>query len=101
MARAAGRVCRETGLKQTAHLRACGPQGCGQCIGPFPFASGFLIVLSTPLLKSLTASSSSLHEDTRALRALQPAGLLDQTGKVCQRFKGTMRGGFMGRLGRL
>ena len=40
-----GRFCRNESLAESR----CGHGGCGRCLGPFPFASGFLAVLSSPL----------------------------------------------------
>lgn len=59
-----GAFCRNA----TAAEERCGNAGCGGCVGPFPFASGFLVVLSTPLATEL-AASPVLRRDLRALRA--------------------------------
>lgn len=59
-----GAFCRNA----TAAEERCGHAGCGGCVGPFPFAAGFLVVLSTPLAEEL-AASPVLRRDLRALRA--------------------------------
>ena len=46
----------------------CRHRGCGACVGPFPFASGYLAILATPLAAEL-AGSRQLAEDVRALGA--------------------------------
>ena len=61
-----GKWCRSNDLTLPAHLKACGPSGCGRCIGPFIFASGFLIVLSQPLLASV-AFSPSLESEMQVI----------------------------------
>lgn len=58
-----GRFCRNA----SAAAKRCRNAGCGACIGPFPFASGFLIVLSTPLTAEL-ASSYGLQRDLELLQ---------------------------------
>ena len=59
-----GAFCRNA----TAAEERCGHAGCGGCVGPFPFAAGFLLVLSTSLAEEL-AASPVLRHDLRALRA--------------------------------
>lgn len=44
-----GRHCRNL----TSSEERCLNKGCGACVGPFPFASGFLSLLSTPLVADL------------------------------------------------
>lgn len=48
-----GRHCRN----ETSAEERCRYKGCGPCVGPFPFASGFLAVLSTPLAADLLATA--------------------------------------------
>ena len=59
-----GRSCRNV----TVAERRCRHAGCGACVGPFPFAAGFLVILSTPLAAAL-ARSPGLQSDLTALRA--------------------------------
>lgn len=75
----AGKWCRSTDLKLPAHLKVCGPEGCGRCIGPFLFASGFLVVLSSPLLADV-ASSDALPSEMAAFRAIEASHLIDKAG---------------------
>ena len=67
-------------LHLPAHVRACGPDGCGRCVGPFAFASGFLIVLSRALLASTVASDALTSEEARLL-SLDLALLPDKHGQ--------------------
>ena len=60
-----GRPCRNL----TVAERRCRHAGCGACVGPFPFAAGFLVILSTPLAATL-ARSPGLRSDLAALRAV-------------------------------
>ena len=60
-----GRPCRNL----TVAERRCRNAGCGACVGPFPFAAGFLVILSTPLAATL-ARSPGLRSDLAALRAV-------------------------------
>ena len=46
----------------------CGGQGCGTCVGPFPFASGYLAIFSTALATELS-QSAALEDDVLRLRA--------------------------------
>ena len=59
-----GRFCRN----QTTAEQRCRHAGCGRCVGPFPFAAGFLVILSTPLAAAL-ARSPGLQSDLATLRA--------------------------------
>ena len=59
-----GSYCRN---QSTAEQR-CRHTGCGRCVGPFPFAAGFLVILSTPLVAAL-AHSPGLRSGLVALRA--------------------------------
>ena len=59
-----GQNCRNV----TAAEERCRWQGCGGCVGPFPFASGYLAVLSTPLAVDVVGSAT-LHDDLSRLRA--------------------------------
>ena len=77
----AGRWCRTNDLRLPAHIQACGADGCGRCIGPFVFASGFLIILSRTLAGALV-TGGRLQSDALALRRLDTAGLPDKSGKV-------------------
>ena len=61
--RPAARWCRANALKLAAHVEACGAEGCGRCVGPFVFASGFLVVLSLPLAASLVAGGGLAAEE--------------------------------------
>jgi hypothetical protein len=40
--------------------------GCGSAIGPFPFAAGYLIVLSTPLVRAI-AATTALKSEVKSL----------------------------------
>lgn len=68
----AGKWCRNNDLRLPALEASCGAEGCGRCIGPFVFASGFLMVLSQPLLTAIT-SHDALAADAEALRAINVA----------------------------
>ena len=60
-----GRSCRNA---TEAELR-CKGRGCGGCVGPFPFASGYLSIMATPLVAELV-SSAPLTDDVPALGAI-------------------------------
>lgn len=42
------------------------------CVGPFPFASGFLVVLSAPLAAQLVREQGAVARDIERLRGLNP-----------------------------
>ena len=69
-----GRHCRNV---TTAEER-CKHRGCGPCLGPFPFASGFLAVLSTPLAAEMLAGNAVKDDDLRRLQ--QATSLPTRTG---------------------
>ena len=64
-----GRGCRNI----TSSEERCKWRGCGTCTGPFPFASGYLAILSTPLAAEVFATAPSaapvLADDLARLRA--------------------------------
>jgi len=66
MASRNGAYCKNVTLAEAR----CGGHGCGTCVGPFPFASGYLAVLSTSLAGEV-ARSAALAEDVRRLAAAQ------------------------------
>ena len=79
MAWSLGSHCRNV---TTAEER-CKHQGCGKCVGPFPFASGFLAVLSTPLAAELLAmDSTNAVRDDDLSRLRQVRRLPTRTGGV-------------------
>lgn len=59
LANAAGSVCRNASSETARRY--------GACVGPFPFAAGFLIVLSAPLASAL-ATSAGMRADIDRLR---------------------------------
>ena len=61
LANAAGRVCRNASSETARRY--------GACVGPFPFAAGYLIVLSAPLASALTASTGMRADVDRLRRA--------------------------------
>ena len=71
-----GRPCRNV----TVAEQRCHHAGCGACVGPFPFAAGFLVILSTPLAAALTRSPG-LRSDLAALRAIDPTQLVSRQGR--------------------
>ena len=72
-----GLSCRNATLAE----ERCLHKGCGRCEGPFPFASGYLAVLSTPLVLALVAADGlALRDDVPRLRAA--SGLITRTGGV-------------------
>lgn len=73
-AASARRGCHTHNLTQPAHVGMCGPAGCGPCSGPFPFASGFLIVLSRVAVAALSRGRA-LEAEEAALRSLGVASL--------------------------
>ena len=56
-------------LNESIIAQACGRDDCGGCVGPFPFASGFWIILSRTLASEL-ASSRGVHGDLTVLEAM-------------------------------
>ena len=75
MAWSLGRACRNV----TQAEERCQWRGCGACVGPFPFASGYLAILSTALATELTTSDALLAD----LPRLQAApSLVTRTGGV-------------------
>ena len=82
-ARSAGKWCRGNELNSLkAHVDECGPAGCGRCVGPFPFASGFLLIVSHPLARALASAGGGLPEEVVALRRLRAETLPDKAGNV-------------------
>ena len=63
-----GRNCRNA----TTSEERCLWKGCGACVGPFPFASGFLAVLSIPLAAELLSEGNGgvKEDDIRRLKAV-------------------------------
>ena len=61
-------------------MRCGGDARCAECVGPFQFASGYLIVLSTPAAAWLTRDAGTLRADVARLRG---AGgrLVSRSGK--------------------
>ena len=59
-----GHLCRNSSWARSR----CQPRGCGASVGPFPFAAGYLMVLSTPLVAAI-AASPALELEVRRLRA--------------------------------
>jgi hypothetical protein len=76
----AGTWCRNNDLVQPGHIEGCGAGGCGRCVGPFPFASGFLIVVSRALADALVAGGG-LDAEERAISAIRPERLPDRHGR--------------------
>jgi hypothetical protein len=76
-----GRGCRNA---TTAEER-CERRGCGSCVGPFPFASGFLAIMSTPLAVELFGEDNSyvVTDDLERLR--KASSLLTRTGKEAEK----------------
>ena len=70
----AGEGCRN----KTRAEESCKHAGCGACLGPFPFASGFLILLGGRLARALSRSPL-LNEDVRRLR--NAPGFARENGK--------------------
>lgn len=60
-----GRSCRNV---TESELR-CKGRGCGGCVGPFPFSSGYLSILATPLAAEV-ASSATLIADVERLATI-------------------------------
>ena len=58
-----GHLCRNSSWARSR----CQPRGCGASVGPFPFAAGYLMVLSTPLVAAI-AASPALELEARRLR---------------------------------
>ena len=54
----------------TTSEERCRWKGCGACEGPFPFASGYLVVVTTALARDVLVASTTLLDDTRRLRAI-------------------------------
>jgi hypothetical protein len=61
-------------------VRCGGDARCAECVGPFQFASGYLIVLSTPAAAWLTRDASTLRADVARLRGVG-GGLVSRSGK--------------------
>ena len=59
-----GRTCRNA----TWSRARCLPHGCGSAVGPFPFAAGYLIVLTTHLAAAI-ANSPDLGREEHLLQA--------------------------------
>ena len=68
MAWEAGRGCRN----RTEAEARCKWRGCGSCVGPFPFVSGYLVIIGKLLADEL-ANSALLADD---MTALERAGML-------------------------
>ena len=74
-----GQHCRNA---TTAEER-CRHAGCGPCVGPFPFASGYFALLSTPLAAELLAADSTNEvRDDDVNRLRQVTSLPTRTGGV-------------------
>lgn len=73
-----GQLCRN----ETAAEERCRWRGCGACVGPFPFASGYLTVLSAQLAAHLTADAT-LSDDVQ--RLAQAKELANGAGGVAHR----------------
>lgn len=63
-----GRNCRNV----TSSEERCMNRGCGACVGPFPFASGYLSLLSTPLVADLIAMTASATAMSAVQGAIHP-----------------------------
>jgi len=72
-----GASCRNA---TSARVRCGGDARCAECVGPFQFASGYLIVLSTPAAAWLTRDASTLRADVARLRGAG-GGLVSRSGK--------------------
>lgn len=70
-----GRPCRNV----TVAEERCKHRGCGACVGPFPFASGYLAIFSRGLAAEV-ASSAAMVDDVARLRAA-PA-VVSRTGSA-------------------
>ena len=87
-----GHLCRNS----TWASARCGPRGCGPSVGPFPFAAGYLIVLSLPLVTEI-ATSADLGDETRRLASA--ASLVTHKGfKHTQIFEDVWLGSFVHRF---
>ena len=58
----------------------CGGRGCGQCVGPFPFVSGYLVILSAALALELQ-QSPTMADDVTRLHAAPQTALVSRTGE--------------------
>ena len=72
---ASGKWCREHGRGNDSELS--GSQT-GRCLGPYPFAAGYLIVLSSQLVRSI---AGGIGIDTERLQSLNPATMLNRVGR--------------------
>ena len=72
-----GASCRNT---TSARARCGGDARCGACVGPFQFASGYLIVLSAPVAAWLVRAQGTLPADVARLRAAGDS-LVSRSGK--------------------
>lgn len=70
-----GQHCRNASWA-SARCQGLSP-GCGPAVGPFPFAAGYLVVLSSSLVSSV-AALPALHEELETLRHAQ--GLVTHKG---------------------
>lgn len=73
-----GRHCRNV----TSAEERCLWRGCGPCMGPFPFASGFLALLSTPLAAELLSGNGDTVRDDDLKRLRAATVLPTRTGGV-------------------
>ncbi|KAL3906971.1 MAG: hypothetical protein SGPRY_010350 [Prymnesium sp.] len=73
MAHRHGAYCKNLSLAEAR----CSGRGCGTCVGPFPFASGYLAVFSTPLVVELS-NSTVIASDERRIQAA--SSLITRTG---------------------
>ena len=76
-ARRSGSNCRNV---TSAVMRCGGDARCAECAGPFKFASGYLIVLSTSAAEWLTREVGTLRADVARLRGAG-GGLVSRSGK--------------------
>jgi len=56
-----GRSCRNV----TEAEKRCRQRGCGSCVGPFPFTSGYLSILATPLAAELVRTAPLVDDVPR------------------------------------
>ena len=72
-----GATCRNA---TSAALR-CGGARCGACVGPFQFASGYLLVVSAPTAAWLARDGGLMRRDADRLRASADGSLVSRSGK--------------------
>lgn len=91
-ANAMGQFCRN----HTWASQRCGAHGCGPAVGPFPFAAGYLIIVSAPLASAIS-SSPALDVEERRLTIAR--GLVTHKGfRHTQIFEDVWLGSFVHRF---